>query len=154
MAIYQSGWATRQRNTPNAGCAGVVVAQVFEYTLTDDVLAQGDIIELGVLPAGNTVVGAKLICDQLDTGGNIVFDVGIMSGQVGEDDPARTCGDEIFSGADVGQAGGVVDADAETAFLINAVGVDRSVGVVITTAAASQATAGAKLRLLLQYVAV
>lgn len=156
MAQYQSGWATRQRNTPNAGCAGVVVAQMFEYALTGTALAQNDIIELAVLPAGNTVVDAILVSDALDTGGSpaLEFDVGIMSGEVGDKDSVRTCGNELFAASDAGQAAAPVRASALSAFTIAPVDADRSIGVKITTAAATQAAAGAKLRLLLKYAAV
>ena len=42
MAIYQSKWATRQRNTPNSGFAGAEVAQLFEYTLSAPALAANE----------------------------------------------------------------------------------------------------------------
>ena len=154
MALYQSKWATRQRNTPNSGFAGAEVAQLFEYTLSAPALAANDIIELAVLPAGNVVTDAILVCDDLDTGGApaIVFDVGVMSGEVG-DTGARTCGAELFSASNVGQAGGVARATLASAFTLTPSDKDRSIGVKITTAPATQAN-GAKLRLLLKYAAV
>lgn len=153
-ALHQSLWATRQRNTPAAGCAGVEVAQLFEYTINGTTaIPQNDIIELGVLPANNVVTGATLICDDLDTGTTLTLDVGLMSGEVGEQDNTRTCGAELFAASDVGQAGGVEHTDLVTAYTITPAEVDRSIGVKIKTAATGH-TAGKKLRLLLKYCAV
>lgn len=155
MTILQSPWATRQRNTCAADCAGEEVAQMFEFTLPATALAAGDIIELGVLPANNAPSDAILVSDDLDSGGApaIAFDVGIMSGVVGDKDSVRTCGNELFAASNVGQAGGVARATAASAFTIAATDNDRSIGVKITTAAQAQ-IAGAKLRLLLKYRAV
>lgn len=154
MALIQSDWATRTRNTATAGCAGVEVAQMFEVKLPAAALVANDIIELGILPAYNTITDAILVCDDLDTGGSaaLAFDVGIMSGEVGDKDSVRTCGAEVFAASNVGQAGGVARATLASAFTIATADKDRSVGVKITTAAATQA-AGAKLRLLLKYAA-
>lgn len=156
MTIYQSGWATRQRNTANSGCAGAVIAQMFEFELTSTALQVGDIIEIGVLPAHNSVSNAILISDELDTNAapTIAFDVGVMSGEVGDDESARTCGAELFAASSIGQAGGVAKTTLATAFTIAAADKDRSIGVEITAAALTQAAAGAKLRLLLEYRAV
>lgn len=154
MAIHQSGWATRQRNTAVAANAGVEIAQMFEFTLPGTAaLLLGDIIELGVLPAHNEISDAVLIADDLDTGTTLTLDVGLMSGSVGEDNPARTCGAEIFAASNVGQAGGVARTTLATAFTVAAAASDRSVGVKIAAAATGH-TAGAKLRLLLKYRAV
>jgi hypothetical protein len=155
MALIQSGWATRQRNTVSADCAGEEVAQLFEIALPAAALVANDIIELGVLPAYNSISDAILVCDDLDTGGSpaLAFDVGIMSGEVGDKDSVRTCGAEIFAASNVGQAGGVARTTLASAFTIAATDKDRSVGVKITTAAATQAV-GAKLRLMLKYRAV
>lgn len=154
MTIIQSGWPTRQRNTATAGYAGVEVAQLFEIALPATALSANDIIELGVLPAYNTVSDAILIADDLDSGGSaaLVFDVGIMSGEVGDKDSVRTCGAELFSASNVGQAGGVARATLARAFTIASQENDRSIGVKITKEAATQ-VAGAKLHLLLKYYA-
>lgn len=155
MALIQSGWVTRQRNTVTADCAGEEVAQLFEIALPAAALVANDIIELGVLPAYNSISDAILVCDDLDTGGSpaLAFDVGIMSGEVGDKDSVRTCGAEIFAASNVGQAGGVARTTLASAFTIAATDKDRSIGVKITTAAATQAV-GAKLRLMLKYRAV
>jgi len=154
MALKQSFWATGQRMVPVGDCAGDEVAQLFEYALPAGALSVGDIIELAVLPAFNTVTDAILICDDLDSNGapTIAFDVGIMNSYVGDKDSVRTCGAELFPAATLGQAGGVARAQVASAFTIAATDNHRSIGVKITTAAATQ-VAGAKLRLLLKYAA-
>jgi hypothetical protein len=153
MTIYQSLWATSQRNTPYGDCAGDEVCELFEFALTSTALATGDIIELAVLPATHAPSDAILISDDLDTNGapTIAFDVGIMSGDVGDAVSARTCGNELFSASTLGQAGGVARTTLATAFTIAGTDGHRSIGVKITTAAATQAAAGAKIRLMLKY---
>lgn len=154
MALYQSKWATRQRNTPNSGCAGAEVAQLFEYTLSAPALAASDIIELAVLPAGNVVTDAILVCDDLDTNATptLSLSVGVMSGEVG-DTGARTCGAELFSASTIGRTGGVERSSLASAFTLTPSDKDRSIGVLIVGAPATQAN-GAKLRLLMKYAAV
>jgi len=154
MAIKQSFWATGQRMVPVGDCAGDEVAQLFEYQLPAAGLSIGDIIELAVLPAFNTATDAILVSDDLDSNGapTIAFDVGIMSGSVGDAVSARTCGAELFSGSVVGKAGGVERASLASAFTIAPTDNHRSIGVKLTAAAATQ-VAGAKLRLLLKYAA-
>jgi hypothetical protein len=157
MTILQSAWATQQRTTPNAGCAGVVVSQLFEYALEAGVTPiANDIIEIGVLPAGNAISRMWLLPDDIDTGGSpaIVFDVGLMSGDVGDKVSARTCGNEYFSASTAGQAGTATEMTAKNGFLVAASDKDRSIGIKITTAAATLAAAGQKFRILADYRAV
>lgn len=150
MTQLQSKWAKREITTP-LGCeAGAVVSELFEYNLTA-ALAAGDIIELAVLPTYATVVDAILITDDLDTGtAAITLDVGIMSGEVGVLDAARTCGAEIFSASTVGQAGGVARPTLATAFRIAPTEGHRSIGVKCVTAPGTGATSG-KIQLRLFY---
>ncbi|AFN39121.1 virion structural protein [Burkholderia phage BcepMigl] len=152
MTILQSLWATGQRMTPTADCYGDEVAQLFEFSLPATALAANDIIELAILPANHAPSDAILVADDLDSGGApaIVFDVGVMSGDVGDKVSARTCGNELFSASNVGQAGGTARATLASAFTIAPSDKDRSIGVKITTAAQAQ-VANAKLRLLLKY---
>jgi hypothetical protein len=153
MTIYQSLWATGQRNTPYGDCAGDEVCELFTFSLTATALAVGDIIELGILPATHSVSDAILVCDDLDSNGapTIAFDVGLMSGDVGDNVSARTCGNELFAASTIGQAGGVARTTLASAFEIAGTDGDRSVGVKITTAAATQGAAGQQLRLMLKY---
>ena len=151
MALIQSDFVQGIRMTPVPDCAGDVTACRFDITLTKP-LAAGDIVELGVLPGNAVPVDAILESDDLDTGGApaLALDVGIMSGPVGKNDPARTCGNELFVGSNVGQAGGVARMTAVTGFRIPKAEDHRSVGVKVATA--PQTGAAGKLALILFYV--
>lgn len=161
MALYQSAWATSQRTTPKSGCAGQVVAQLFEWTLpASTTLAIGDIIELGVLPDNCAPSDGWFLPDDFDTNGTptIAADIGIMSGTVGallnDDGSARTCGNELFSASNAAQSGTPAQMTAKSALTLATDVKDRSIGVKLTAAAATQAAAGVKLRLLLSYRSV
>ena len=145
MAYLQSEWATRQRNTATAGCAGVEVAQVFEYTFDGAALVAGDKIELGVLPAYNAISGGYLMCDNTTLAG----DIGIMSGDVGDNDPNRSVGTELFAAKAVTSATAGLPVDAVSALTLRAADADRSIGLKVTTGATP--TKGQKIRLLLKY---
>lgn len=145
--ILQSEWVTRQRNTATGECAGEEIAQLFEFKFTGAALAAGDIIELGILPAYNSISGGYLIGDNT----TLAADVGIMSGEVGEKNPARLVGSELFE-ATAAAAGKVTPITANGAFDIQAEERDRSVGLKVTTGATP--TAGQKVKLLLKYRAV
>ena len=66
----------------------------------------------------------------------------MMSGKVGDTVSARTCGAEFFSGETVARTGGVVRTSLVSAFRVVPVGYDRSIGLKVTAAAATQATTG------------
>ncbi len=128
MALVQSAWALGQKQAPVSREAGGVVCERYTFTVTSN-LAAGDIIELGILPAYHTVVDAVLVVGEA---GTATYDVGIMSGVVGDPSSSRTCGNEFFAGA----------ADATTTTRITkAAGLrlassdsDRSVGVKVVGA--------------------
>lgn len=127
MALVQSAWALGQKQAPVSREAGGVVCERYTFTVTSN-LAAGDIIELGILPAYHTVVDAVLVVDEA---GLATYDVGIMSGVVGDPSSSRTCGNEFFAAA----------ADATTTRITNAAGLrlapsgsDRSVGVKVVGA--------------------
>lgn len=127
MAIVKSQWATGQSTVPLNAVAGVVHFQRFTFTITED-LGAGDVIELAVLPAGATVVDAFVSLGNL---GAATADIGIMSGQVGEDDDNRTVGAELF---DEAASNASARAEGETAFTIAPVDRDRSVGLKVSEA--------------------
>lgn len=127
MALVQSAWALGQKQAPVSREAGGVVCERYTFTVTSN-LSAGDIIELGILPAYHTVVDAVLVVDEA---GTATYDVGIMSGVVGDPSSSRTCGNEFFAGA----------ADATTTRITKAAGLrlassdsDRSVGVKVVGA--------------------
>ncbi|PZU85214.1 MAG: hypothetical protein DI528_12830 [Shinella sp.] len=134
MSLIQSKYAKGILGAPYPAFAGAVVAQRFAHVLALAPLAN-DIIELAPLFGNTKPIDLILDADDLDSGTAIIIDVGIMSGKWGENDGARTCGAEFFSGSTLLQAGGVARPILKTAFRIAPVGYDRSIGVKITTAA-------------------
>lgn len=137
MPLFHSAYVRGALRVPAPQSAGEVVATRFEYTLPTAQNVDGNIIELGILPAHARLVDAILDIDDLDSGTALVLDVGIMSGKPGEalDEAgnARTNGDELFDGITTGQAGGVVRPTLAKAFRIAPVAYDRSIGVTVVT---------------------
>ncbi|MGL4860508.1 MAG: hypothetical protein ACRC5A_12395 [Enterobacteriaceae bacterium] len=90
----------------------------------------GDIIELGMLPAFCQLIDVKLMAEESAAEPvNIKMDVGLMSGSPGENDPARTCGNEIFDGLDF--SGKIVMPQTSRLFFIAPSDRDRSIGMKI-----------------------
>lgn len=156
MALRKSKQVNARLPALAADRAGDALCVVSEYTV-EAALALNDIVEMAAVPAGMLVGDATLVCDDTDSGGApaIVLNVGFMSGDylaaLDSAGAARTCGSEIFSALTTAQAGGAVRASAATAFNQASALADRSVGIKVTTAAATL-TAGAKWRLLLWLV--
>jgi hypothetical protein len=129
-------------------CAGDIVQNRYEIDLAKSplkgmALAVGDIIDVGIIPANATVVDVVLDSDSLDSNGSptLAYDVGVMSGTPGGT-TGRTCGAEFFSGSTLSRAGGVARTALATAFRVAPAKTDVSVGVKITTAAATLPTTG------------
>lgn len=123
-------------------CAGEVTFNKFVVVLTAAQLVVNTIAEIGILPAGCTVVDAVLRSTDLDTDGTpaVTLDVGLMSGEVGVEDVARTVGQEIFAAATTAQAGGST-AMAETLKAgIAPTATNRAIGVKVATAPDAAAT--------------
>jgi len=148
MTIRVSGFSNRNYPVAVGDCAGDVIALDYFYDLPTAQNVTGDIIDIGILPAGHTVSDALLLPDDLDTNGTptIALDVGIMSGNPGETG-ARTCGAEIFSGSTAAQAATVARPTLKSAFNILPTDLDRSIGVKIATQSATAAAGRIRLRL-------
>ena len=127
MAIKFSCWAYGRKVAAVNGEAGGVVCERYSFNITGN-LAANDIIELGPLPASAFPVDAILITDEL---GAVTLDVGVMSGDAGSTDQARTCGAELFSAAADGSA---VRMSAPGGFRLSSVGKDRGIGVKVSGA--------------------
>lgn len=127
MAIKQSAWAAGRKVAAVSGCAGEVVAQKFEFTVNED-LSIGDIVEIGVLPAEHDAADVIAIVDGMGAG--VTADVGIMSGDYGDTDQARTSGNEFIAAADVA-ADVVARMSAKGGFRLDSARKDRSIGVKI-----------------------
>lgn len=142
MALHQSDTAKGRIPIAYPSLAGQAVTQRFSFAVTTAIAgAAGDIIEIGAIPAGCRVTEIVLDADDLDTNGTptITLDVGIMSGEFGQNDDDRTCGAEFFSGSTVAQAGGVARPTLKTAYRDTASTSVRSIGVKIAAAAATAA---------------
>lgn len=126
MTIKQSNWAKGIIVTTTSDCAGEVVCERFTFTVTEN-LTSADIIDLGVLPAGSTVVDA--ILDTGDLGVGVTVSAGVMSGVVGDKDAGRTCGAELFSAV---ANNVIVRPSTSSAFTIAPVNADRSLGVKVS----------------------
>lgn len=126
MTIKQSNWAKGIIATTTSDCAGEVVCERFTFTVTEN-LTSADIIDLGVLPAGSTVVDAILDTGNLGVG--VTVSAGVMSGVVGDKDAGRTCGTELFSAV---ANNAIVRLSTSSAFTIAPVNADRSLGVKVS----------------------
>lgn len=132
MTIIKGVAVLGSTNIPYPTVAAAIVAATYAHTLKAAPVA-GDIIEIGCLPQGCKLVDAVIVADDLDTGAALTFDVGIMTGEFGEADPTRTCGNEILAASTIGQAGGVARPTKADAFRIPTNSRDRGVGVKIGT---------------------
>lgn len=123
-------------SVPSCGYAGVIHQHRFSIAIPEG-LAQGDIIELGVLIAGARF-GGFLVDADLQEG--MVVDIGFMSGEVGSDDPDRTCGNQIFD--DLSITGNLASILTGAPLRLAKSDVDRSIGVKIVTPATTPAPGG------------
>ena len=151
MTVYVLPAAEQSGPIPIAypDCAGDVVVNRFEIDLGSAplkgvTLAQDDILDIGIIPATSQVVNVVIDSDDLDSNGSptIAFDVGVLTGTPGTTDSSRVCGNEFFAASTVAQAGGVARTTKKEAFRVARADTDKSVGVKITAAAATQATSG------------
>lgn len=100
MPIRQSRIGRRQQTPPTAYVSGDVMSSHVDYVFDAATMgaatfsASLDKLELAVLPAGAQLVGAQVIGANF---GAITGNIGLMSGEVGSTDNARTSGSEIFS---------------------------------------------------------
>jgi hypothetical protein len=135
--LYQTDVILKRRPAPAAcGSETISVRAVFPVKTA---LAVGDIIEFLTLPADHVPVDCLVDADDLDSGATpaLAYDVGIMSGAVGLMDVNRSVGAQFFSAATVGQTAGMARTGLRSALCLMPRGVDRSVGLKVTTAAAT-----------------
>lgn len=145
MALFQSATAKFRKTPPVPQQAGMVATAVFTYNFNRDFTAASDILELGLLPAGAQPLGATVIGE---TGTVCNADIGIMTGDAGENDETRTSGVEFFDNADVNAA--ETAATVKTCLAIAPVEKHRGIGVVLS--ANIVAGAGKKITLVMDYV--
>ncbi|MBB3947044.1 hypothetical protein GGQ73_003008 [Rhizobium skierniewicense] len=138
MALIQSKYAKGTEALSYPSNAGEAVAIRFSHQVAN-APAAGDILELACIPSNCRVVDIVLDSDDLDTNGapTMLLDVGIMSGGFSDENPARTCGAEFFSGANAAQTGAVARPTLKSAYRTTPSNIDRSIGIKFTTAAAT-----------------
>jgi hypothetical protein len=150
MAVYVLKWADRGGNGSVAypDCAGDVIQNRYEADLASTplkgvTLGVGDIIDFGIIPANTTVTDLLIDSDDLDSNGSptLAYDVGVLTGTPGET-TGRTCGTEFFAATNASQSAAVTRMSKGTGFRVAPVGYDRSIGIKITTAAATQPSTG------------
>lgn len=143
MGIKQNSAAKGTETIAYPSNAGEVIRNRFTFpVVAATAIAANDILEIGCIPSNCEVVDIILDADDVDSGAEpaIVVDVGLMSGEWGEADDTRTCGAEFFSASTLLQAGGVARPSLKTAFRIAKSDKHRSIGIKVTTAAATQAS--------------
>ena len=112
-----------------------------DYTF-DGTEATNDVIEMCPLPKGYVPVDG--IADAKDAGTTVTANCGILSGEYGVNDPARTCGAQFMSAKALGTAG-VYRFDVGGFSRVAPTTADRGIGFAVSSVTAP--TAGAKLRL-------
>ena len=102
MALKQSKQVASGLPTPTATEAGRVVLVTGEYvTATGDAI--NDIVEFGAIP--QNCVPVDLIVDNGALGASATLDAGVISGEYGKVDNARTMGSEFFAGSAAATSG-------------------------------------------------
>lgn len=126
-------------NIPYPTFAGGVVACTFT-TFIPAGLAADDIVEIGVLPHGCSIVDAKLVADDI----GIKADVGFIPDEKG----IKTCGDELATDADMTTAS-VSRVDKAEAFRSGTAEKERFIGLKVKTGTSKSGL----LTLLISYTA-
>jgi len=145
MPIMQSEMARRRETPPTAYVSGARMVAISSFTFTAAFTAAADKLELGMLPAGARVVGASLIGENM---GAVNAVAGLMSGEPGDPNDARTVGSQLFAATSVQTA--AVSATTLACLTIAPSNVHRAIGV--TLSANITAAANKKLTLVLEYV--
>lgn len=147
MALFQSKQVKAGVPALSPTEASCPVAIVGEF-VTVAGLTANDVIEMVAIPAGTVPIDVTVACEDLDSGGTpaIVLDVGVLSGNYGANDAARTCGAEFINDTIIGQTGGMASANVAAGLLLTPTLNDRSIGIKVQTSASVLAL-GKKIRL-------
>lgn len=141
MALKKSLQATQGLPIPTVDRATDAVPIFADYTF-DGTEATNDVIEMVPLPAGYVPVDGY--ADAEDAGTTVTANCGLLSGEYGSSDGARTCGAQFMSGKALGTAG-VYRFDVVGFSRVAPSTTNRSIGFALSSVSAP--TAGAKLRL-------
>lgn len=144
MALKQSAWALGNQVSVRPQTAGADHTQRFTFEAAAG-LAIGDIVEIGELPPYAIITDAKIFTEGTFTGATA--DVGLMSGEYGLNDAARTSGNQLFVAADLTAFVRIVKGEP---LLLAASELPRGIGVKIAGAVVA-AAAGKRIHLVLSY---
>ena len=97
--IIQSLWAKNNLTAHRPQSAGAVHEQRFTYDFASVGVLAAEFLELGVLPANARVVDAQVFAE--GSWGAITANIGLLSGEFGVKDNARTLGSELFAAQNV-----------------------------------------------------
>ena len=161
MATYALKWTDPGQgngNVVNADAAGEVVHNVYEVDwsvapIKGVTLALNDIIDLGLLPANHVITDVIIDTDDMDSNGTplMSIDIGVLSGTPGDTVSARTMGNEFFAADTTVRTGGISRMTKSAGFRVAATAADRSLGLKVTAAAATQAsTTTGKIRVIFE----
>lgn len=144
MAVIQSRVAQGIDQVPDSYHYGVNASYLAVLDLpAGKNIAAGDVVEIGILPPDHRFVTAQVIPEGA-FGAGVTADIGLMSGTVGSQDPARTVGDELFDGVALTAFASLTSGEA---LLVAPSPVARSIGVKF-----SAAVTGAGQKLTMQIV--
>lgn len=129
---------------PLNAAAGALL--VHEYKVEAG-LALNDVIEMGGIPEGCIVTSFRAVMEDADSNGSptIALDAGLISGEFGKKDNARTCGTEFLAADTTARAGGVIVSTRPAGHLLVPDVAVRGFGFKVQAAAATL-TVGAKIR--------
>lgn len=144
MALKQSAWALGNQVSVRPQTAGCDHTQRFTFEAAAG-LAIGDIVEIGELPSYCVITAAQVFTEGTFTGATA--DVGLMSGEYGLNDAARTSGNQLFAAADLTAFSRLSKPDC---LLLPFSELPRGIGVKIAGAAVA-AAAGKRIHLVLTY---
>ncbi|WWT39855.1 hypothetical protein [Microcystis phage Mwe-JY25] len=141
MPIFQSDAARGLVTPPMPINAGTPTEMRYQMQIPSSGLLVGDIFELAAIPPNMRVSNLMIDVDDLDTNASplISLDVGIMSGQFGDTNQARTCGSEFWAAFIGARTGGIFMPTAVGALRTGKSPVARSIGVRIVALAATPA---------------
>jgi hypothetical protein len=94
MAVFQTLAARRKEAAPAAYASGLDITTVTDFTFGSAYVAAADRIELFALPAGARLLSLRLIFANI---GAVNTTLGVVSGDFGTTDNARTVGTELFA---------------------------------------------------------
>ncbi|MGP9790693.1 hypothetical protein [Roseinatronobacter sp. NSM] len=145
MALFQSAMAARRETPPSGYVHGARMVAISSYTFTQDFTAATDKLELGLLPADTRAVRATLIGQ--NTGATNAT-MGLMSGEPGDMNDARTVGNEFFAAQAVNNA----EVAGTVLACLNIAPSDKHRGIGVTLSANVTAGTTKKLTLVLEYI--